>query len=338
MLKTGKKILKLLLILMLGFSNTVFSQEFYPTNIIHLFTDEGIENGNDKIAVLNEDYLSKKRFQKINDSLYVNPDSKETVSLSTFKTDKTNQLIITYLTNTSLNAFKKRLQYKELNLEKVNDNLYQMKSKDVNNQFLIDKDSLVGNTKFHRLKFILTYDKGTRFGSSRDEPNFPKSKVYPFQNTSWYFTIDYSESASYSDENELKIHFTKEKTSNRIEFTDDIHYIVTYTDKSNKPKIFKGTYYNGNDIRFDYDLDAYEKVIKNQNGTVTKILDMRPVTPSFTNPAELIQFKNTIAYFQFIFFQTYKVVYNSENEIHLFGVIHKGYPMSEPPPALPPGK
>lgn len=324
---------------MLGFSNTAFSQEFYVTNMIHLFTDEGIEEGSGQIAILNEDYLSKKRFQKINDTLYVHPDSKETVFLSTLKTEKTNQLIINYLTNTNLDAFKKRLADKELNLEKVNDNLYQMKYKDVNNQFLIDKDSLVGNTQFHHLKFILTYDKGAQFGSFGDSYNFPVSKIYPFQNTSWYFTVDYSKSAFYSDKNDLKIKLTREKTSNRIEFTDDIHYTVTYTDKSNKSKIFKGTYYNGNNVRFDYDFDEQEKAIKNKNGTITKISEMRAVTPPFISPAKLNESKNTVSYFQFIFSQPYRMIYNSENDIHLLGTIQNRYPVSEvPPPAFPAGK
>ncbi|AZA76236.1 hypothetical protein EG347_01180 [Chryseobacterium sp. G0186] len=95
--------------------------------------------------------------------MYVHPDSKETVFLSTLKTENTNQLIVNYLTHTNLSAFKKRLQDKALNLEKVNENLYQMKSREANNQFFIDKDSLVGGTQFHYFKFTLTYDKGTRF-------------------------------------------------------------------------------------------------------------------------------------------------------------------------------
>ncbi|AZA76237.1 hypothetical protein EG347_01185 [Chryseobacterium sp. G0186] len=76
---------------------------------------------------------------------------------------------------------------------------------------------------------------------------------------------------------------------------DDIHYTVTYTDKNNKPNIFKGTYDNGSSIRFDYDFDAHDKVIKNKNGTVTKISEMRPVAPSFINPAELNQSKNAVS-------------------------------------------
>ncbi|WP_164463852.1 hypothetical protein [Chryseobacterium sp. G0186] len=49
MVNTKVKLVKLLLIFMLGFSNIAFSQEFYPTNIIHLFTDEGIEEGVSKL-------------------------------------------------------------------------------------------------------------------------------------------------------------------------------------------------------------------------------------------------------------------------------------------------
>lgn len=338
MLKKGKKLLKIGSILMLGFSNMAFSQEFYPTNIIHLFTDEGIEDRSNKIAILNEDYLSKKRFQKINDSLYVNPDSKETVFLSTLITEKTNQLTVNYLTNSSLDAFKKRLQDKAFNLEKVNDNLYQMKSKEVTNQFLIDKDSLVGNTKFHHLKFILTYNKGTQFGSSTSQYIFPKSKIYPFQNTYWYFTVDYYESASYADESDLKITLTKERTPNRIEFTDDVHYIITYTDKNKKPKIFKGTYDNGSSVGFDYDFETNERTIKNKNGTTTKVSEMRPILPSYYTLAELNQLKNTVPYFQFVFSRSYDVSYNSENDIHLTRVVHNGYPMNVASPALPPAK
>ncbi|WP_106916019.1 hypothetical protein [Chryseobacterium aurantiacum] len=338
MLVTEKNILKLLLILMMGFSNMVFSQEFYPMNIRHLFTDEEMEGTNSKIAILNEDYLSKKRFQKINDSLYVQPDSKEIVFLSTLKNQKTNRLTVNYLTTSNLNAFKKRLQDKEFKLEKVNENLYQMKFKDVNNQFLIDKDSLVGNTKFHHLKFILTYDKETQFGFSTNKYNFPKSKIYPFQNTIWYFTVDYSESTSYPDESEMKIKLTKEKTTNKIEFTDDVHYTITYTDTSNKTKICKGTYDNGSSIGFDYDFEGHEKTIKNKNGTSTKISEMRPLPPSYNTPAELNQAKNTLPYFQFIFSRSYDVIYNSENDINLIGIIHSGYPMTEAPPSLPPAK
>ncbi|MFP3833610.1 hypothetical protein [Chryseobacterium sp. SIMBA_028] len=338
MLKTEKKLLSLLLILIFGFSNTAFSQEFYPMNIRHMFTDESIEIGNNTIVILNEDYLSKKRFQKISDSLYVQPDSKETVFLSTLRTSKTNQLIVNYLTTSNLNTFKKRLQDKELKLEKVNDNLYQMKFKDVNNQFLIDKDSLVGNTKFHHLKFILTYDKETQFGSSTNQYNFPKSNIYPFQNTSWYFTVDYSKSVSYSDENELKIKLTKESTPNRIEFTDDIHYTITYTDKNKKPKIFKGTYDNGSSIGFDYDFEGHERTIKNKNGTSTKISEMRSMPPSYNTQTELSQAKNTTPYFQFIFSRSYDIIYNSENDIHLMGIIRSGYPITEAPPSLPPAK
>ncbi|MDR2234838.1 MAG: hypothetical protein LBE92_01830 [Chryseobacterium sp.] len=325
-----QNILKSGAILALCFYNTVSAQEFYPLNFRHLFTDEGIESS--RLAVLNGTYLTKKGFEAVNDTVYVHPVSKEQVILSTSSTETDNKLTVSYLTESHLTHFRKRLQDKNAWLVKINDNLYEYKAKDVINQFLIDKDTLVDQRKFHQVKFMLTYKKGTRFGISTGNHDFPISTAYPLQNTTWYFTSDYTESRSYSDQNELDLKLTKEKQSHKIEFTDDIHFKVSYTDKTNKPATITGTYDSGaNSIAFSIDAEAPKPAAKTRNGIPVKVPEPIP-TPGFQDPKELDRIKNTKAYFRFIFSGGYdSTYYPGDDALHLHRTVYKGFPRAERP-------
>lgn len=89
-----KKILTLLLVSI--FHISCFSQTIFPDDIQKIITDEKLF-GNE-ILKFNEFYISNLDLKKINDSLFFNNKTKETLSLSRFK--KTNKIygIINYLT------------------------------------------------------------------------------------------------------------------------------------------------------------------------------------------------------------------------------------------------
>ena len=287
--------IKLLVSLFYLIANQSISQEFYPLNFPQLITDEGIDQ--EQLAELNSSYLSRKGFESVTDSLYINPRSKEKVMLSSKKVGDLLQVEIRYFTNGKhLGKFKNRLKDKELGLSQINENLYDQNSGNFKTRIEIAEDLVVEDQKFDLIKVSFIYRKNE---SSR-KYIFPLQNNYPFQNTSWNFDISYKKSDNYSDRNEIKIKLTKENSTNRIEFIDDLNYVITFTDKNKKVQKLKGTYRNYLGLDFKTDYEKKVKKAQPKNG-IPSVPELEHVPFHYIEVAEINQVKNMRKYFEFFF-------------------------------------
>ena len=300
MMKTKKQISLLLIFFAITWSSFAFCQDFFPANFKNIITDD---NTQDSQFVLNEFYLLEKSFGRINDSLYIHPESKEIISLLTVKNNNKVSVFTNYYTNTQLDKFRKRLQQNDLGFKKMNENLYQLTFENIKIQFLLEQNILIDGKKMNAIKYIFQYDKDAKSGLVY----FPNKWIHPLQNTSWFFDVDYKKSTRYKNEYEMKIKLSKEKSLYKIEFTDDVHYKITYNDKNNKPQIFTGTYENNGKMSFNYDEIRKEKLIKTSAGTTVKLVEKALPHPTFVDVEELENIKKTAVYFQFLFSRSYKI-------------------------------
>lgn len=324
----NRKIIRLLTIvaLMSGAGNILSAQQFYPIHFINMFTDEGAEKNN--IAILNEMYLVTAGFNRVNNMLYVHPENKEKVMLSTRKKEKRNEITVTYLTNSNPKIFKERLEDKDSGFEKIDENTYQTKNGTIINKFLIDKDTIVDHKKYYPVKYTLMYDKGTKFNISDERNTFPVTGIYPFQHTTWYFKVSYEASKAHSDENNIDIILGKEETPYKIEFTDDENFKITYRDKKGQSRIWNGKYFNDkSDIDFRY--AETPETSKDKNGKI-----LHPVPAFFYDPKELAKAEGTLDYFQFIFLRGYEPTYHTGNgTMKLTSRVYVGSPRRDHKPA-----
>ncbi|KEY17726.1 hypothetical protein [Kaistella antarctica] len=285
--------IKFLIILFLGICQKSFSQEFYPTNISSIITDENLLDK--QLAKLNKSYLFKKGFEFVNDSISVNKNTLEKITLSTTEKDNLIHLTINYLTfRNSLLNLKKRLQDPELNLTKINENLYEIKYEKYETKIEIIKNLEVKSKPFYLIKTTIIYEK------PRDNRYiFPLKTIYPFQNTTWYFDLDYKISKSNSEENIIKIILKKDKSNYKIMFLDDINFIIIFNNVKNISEQINGKYYNNSNIVFSID---YE-IRKGQNG----MPNVQEINANYLKIIELNKLKNTKKYFEFFFNRTFQI-------------------------------
>lgn len=292
---------KILLFLFFLITNQSISQEFYPLNFSQIITDEAF--GQVQLPKLNSSYLSKKGFESVSDSLCINHNSRERVILSSTKVGDLLQVEISYFTNGKhLSKFKNRLKDKELGLSQINENLYDQNSGNFKTRIEIAEDLVVEDQKFNLIKVSFIYQKDE---NSR-KYIFPLENNYPFQNTSWNFDISYKKSDNYSDRNEIKIKFTKDNSTNRIEFIDDLNYVITFTDKNKKVQKLKGTYRNYLGLDFKTDYEKKEKKAQPKNG-IPSVPEVEHVPFHYMEVAEINQVKNMRKYFEFFFNHSFDV-------------------------------
>ncbi|MBB4106703.1 hypothetical protein [Pedobacter zeae] len=319
MISKKQIVFPLLFMLLCGY---VHGQEFFPSNFIHLVTDE-TGQGN-KPVILNEVYLKKKGFNRINDTLYVHPLSHEKLVLHAIYTGNESLIQVSYFLNHSLDQFRLSLQNQDLQLQKVNENHYQSVADQYNIHFLLKTGQTVGGKKMNAIVFNFKFKNGTRINSS-SQYNFPVSGLYPFQHTKWFFTIEYQKSAKYGDETDLYIRLSKEKTPNTIEFLNDLEFSATYLDKNGKPQTLSGTYNNGQTIAFQTRYPTKSKTIKYKDGKTVRTEEVLPAPLPVYNSAGLNKLKNTAAYFHVFFNQSYQVA-QYQNCLLLTGKLYDGNP------------
>ncbi|MGE8243023.1 MAG: hypothetical protein ACN6PD_10055 [Sphingobacterium sp.] len=311
----NRKIVKLFTLMLFAccMGKSLSAQQFYPMHFIQLFTDEGVSEND--IARLNRNYLVPAGFQEVSDTLFVHPQHKERVLLSARQLGDKNELLLTYLTTGDLKVFRERLAAKEGGFEKVDENTYQLPFKNPINKFMIGKDTVIDTKRFHTIKYLLIYDRGHRFHFSADHCTFPATETYPLQHTTWYFTANYERAQSNSEYNDISVIFSKEKTksSNKIEFVDDINFKITYTDQKKKVHVYRGAYQNyKSDIFFRYDGGEWSD--RDKTGRALHVPDERDMgTESFFyDPKSFAQAEGTLRYFRFIFSKSYKSSYNTD--------------------------
>ncbi|MCS4229068.1 hypothetical protein [Sphingobacterium sp. BIGb0165] len=311
----NRKIVKLLTLMLFAccMGKSLSAQQFYPMHFIQLFTDEGVREN--EIVRLNENYLLPTGFEHVNDTLYLHPQNKERVVLSARRMGDKNELLLTYLTASDLKVFRERLEGEGAGFERVDDNTYQLPFKNPVNKFMIGKDTVIDNKRFHTIKYLLIYDRGQRFPFSADHCTFPATETYPLQHTTWYFTANYERAQSNSEYNDISVIFSKEKTkgSNKIEFVDDINFKITYIDQKKKAHVYRGTYQNyKSDIFFRYDGGEWSD--RDRTGRALHVPDERDMgTESFFyDPKSFAQAEGTLRYFRFIFSKSYKSSYNTD--------------------------
>lgn len=322
-------IIRLLFVLGCSFSIVAQAQEFYPVHFRELFTDEGVESS--QIARLNGNYLSRKGFEYVNDSLYVHPQSHERVLLSTEQISGMNELVVYYFCSNNLDQFRRRLQDESAYLEQLSLNHYQAIFGQVSNAFIISQDTLVDNVVLHPVRFVLKYPQETKFSFSTERFTFPVNDIFPLQHTTWYFNIKYDESTSFSSQNQINMVLTQEEQPYKIEFIDDIHFKVSYVGKNKKMQSVGGTYGHGySTLVFRSELEKEEEILRYVNGV--PLYKKIPVAPSFYTPEQLNQVKNTPAYFQFIFSLSYDFIYyGGDNKFNLSGMAYQDYPTQAGP-------
>lgn len=309
----NRKILRLLSLLMLicGMVNSLFAQKFFPRNFILLYTDEGVPEN--KIAKLNAAYLLPTGFQRVDDSLYIHPQTKERLLLSTRQQDNKNELLLTYLTAADLTVFRARLLDYEPKLEQIDANTYQATFNNPVVKYMIAGDTVMDTKRLHTIKFLLIYDKGQKFPFSSDNYTFPATETYPLQHTTWYFTAKYERSPSNSEYNEMRLIFSKEKTVYKIEFVDDINFKITYTDPKKKAHVYQGQYQNyKSDISFFNPQGGWSE--KDKTGRALAISDEQYMgTESFyEDPKKFAEAAGTARYFRFIFSNNYQSIYHPD--------------------------
>lgn len=315
-------------LLLVLFSCHAYGQDFFPSNFIHLITDETGQK--DKFTILNEAYIREKGFNKINDSLYIHPASNEKLVLNTNNTGNESSIKITYYLNTGLDKFRSSLQNLDLQLKRLNENLYQSLSDQYKLQFLLKPDLMIAGKKMNAIVFSLKFKNGTRFNSS-SEYNFPITDLYPFQHTTWFFTVNYEKAKKYSDETDLIINLTKIKSPNKVEFLNDLEFKIIYLDKSNTQQILTGSYNNGQTISFSAQYPTKSKNIKYKNVKTIRVHEVPPTSIPVFDAYDLDKLKNSFAYFQFFFNQSYQVE-KYPNRILLTGKLYNGNPTTSPMP------
>lgn len=300
-----------LLVLIFCMDKGLFAQKFYPRNFIHLYTDEGVQA--DKIARLNRNYLLPTGFQEVNDSLYIHPQTKERLSLSTRQQDNKNELLLTYITAADLSVFRARLLDYEPKLEQIDANTYQAAFNNPVVRYMIAGDTVIDNKRLHTIKFLLIYDKGQKFPFSSDNYTFPVTETYPLQHTTWYFTAKYERSPSNSEYNEMRIIFGKEKTAYKIEFVDDINFKLTYTDPKKKTHVYQGQYQNyKSDISFFNRQDGWSDKDKTGRALATPGEQYMGKDSFYEDPKKFAEEAGTARYFRFIFLNNYQATYHSD--------------------------
>jgi len=289
--------------------NRLFAQKFYPMNFVHLYTDEGVSKN--EVAILNPIYLPSAGFERVDDTLYINKQNKEQVMLSTRQYDNKNEVLLTYRTVADLKIFKERLQEYQPKLEQTDAHTYQATFKNPLIKFMIMEDTVIDNKRFRDIKFLLVYDKGQKFPFSSDNCTFPITETYPFQNTTWYFSAKYDRSPSSSESNAMQLILGKEKTAYKIEFVDDIHFKVTYTDPKKKAHVYQSTY-NSYKSEISFYANSYEWADKDKMGRalVTMPEKYAGADSFFYDPKNFARAAGTARYFRFIFSKSYRWLYH----------------------------
>ncbi|WP_104385456.1 hypothetical protein [Sphingobacterium sp. HMA12] len=310
------KTAKLLSLLMwiCGLGNSLFAQKFYPRNFILLYTDEGVQA--DKIAQLNQSYLLPTGFQRVNDSLYIHPQTKERLSLSTRQQDNKNELLLTYLTAVDLSVFRARLLDYEPKLEQIDAHTYQATFNNPVVKYMIPGDTVIDNKRLHTIKFLLIYDKGQKFPFSSDNYTFPATETYPLQHTTWYLTAKYERSPSNSEYNEMRLIFGKEKTAYKIDFVDDINFKITYTDPKKKTHVYQGEYQNyKSDISFFNRQGGWSDKDKSGRALATPGEQYMGKESFYEDPKKFAEAAGTARYLRFIFSNNYQSIYHPDLDL-----------------------
>ncbi|WP_343564018.1 hypothetical protein [Sphingobacterium sp.] len=312
----NRKIVTLLCLLVFisCMGNRLFAQKFYPMNFVHLYTDEGISKN--EVAILNPIYLPAAGFERINDTLYINKQNKEQVMLSTRKDDDKNEVLLTYRTVADLKIFKERLQEYQPKLEQTDAHTYQATFKNPLIQFIIMEDTVINNKRFRDIKFLLRYDKGQKFSFSSDNCAFPITATYPFQNTTWYFSAKYERSSSSSEYNDMRLILSREKTAYKIEFVDDIHFKVTYTDPKKKAHIYQSRY-NNYKSEINFYANSFEWADKDNMGRALETMPEKYAGSDsfFGDPKNFARAAGSARYFRFIFSKSYRCLYHIDGGV-----------------------
>lgn len=161
---------------------------------------------------------------------------------------------------------------------------------------------------------------------------------YPLKKTIWYFNTYYEKSDSNPDQNDLKVILGKQKTNYKIEFTDDEHFVVSYTDKTGLSYINSGKYSLDNSlISFIY--DKKQEIRKDKNGKVIQgYPEPQQLTPAFYDPKDFHSSKGTRRYFQFLFSMDYEAVYYKKGTLlELNAKVISEFPGNRNMPTLPVG-
>ena len=278
---------------------------------------------------MNNEYLAPKGFERINDTVFIHPNSKEIFSLLSSRVKNQYFIYFNYFTNSKLDKIRKQLQSESMNFKKINDNLYEQTHKKYKLQFILENNVEIDGRKMNALKGVLQYEVGTKFDSNSNY-NFKFVRDYPFQNSTWYFDVICKNSKNYSDIFVVDINLTKEKTPYKIDFIDDKNFKVTYLDRNKKAKIFSGTYSSGQDISFTYPYPVSEKITKNAKGETMKLTTLPPVL-YLDNAEDLNKTKDSVDYFYFLFNKSYEWNLSSSSTINFSNSVHVGNPRETMP-------
>ncbi|WP_296151454.1 hypothetical protein [uncultured Flavobacterium sp.] len=304
--------IKLFLFLLVTISQKSFSQEFYVTNLSEIITDENLKDN--QLAKLNKSYLSKKGFELVTDSLAENFDTKEKIKLSSEKRNNFHHLTISYFTlGKNLEKFRTRLQDKKMNFTKISPNLYEQKYKTSVAKIEILKDSSTINQSYYLIKSSLIYEKS----SFNKKYIFRLKPIYPLQNTTWYFDLNYTKSQGYSDKNIIEVLLKKDISNYKIDFIDDIHYIITFVDAKKVSRKLTGTYDNDNGEKIHFHTDYVASEIEPKSKSRIKYMQEERIPPvDYIEIEKLNKLKNTIKYFEFFFNHSFQIL-ESTNKITL---------------------
>ncbi len=307
----NKKIAKLLKLLLVVccINGNLYAQQFYPRNFLLLFTDQEVPAN--EIAVLNQTYLLPAGFQRLDDTHYIHPQRNERLSLSARQLDNKNEILLTYFTPVDLKVFRERLLNHEPELEQTDADTYQAKFKNPVLKYMIGKDTVVNNKRLHRIKFLLIYEKGQKFPFSSENCTFPVTETYPLQHTTWYFTANYERSQSNSEYNEMRLIYGKEKTAYKIEFVDDIHFKVTYTDQKKQAHVYQGKYQNYKSDIYFFNLEGgWSDRDKTGRALESPPENYMGAKSFLTDPKNFAEAAGTARYLRFIFSKSYVATYN----------------------------
>jgi len=239
-------------------------------------------------GLINTKYLNQIGFYPINDSVFTTKNN-EQVLIFQYKLDdpKFYQVSINYLLDSTinLNRFLERCGDNAMNEYKKTNSFFieETYSKDVKHfSLLIQKNKEFQGKKYadiqYNFKKNLINDEGKPYRWFKYENNLSES--FPFQNTVWYFDTKVIKEKKDSDGDYrviTEIYFSQApKYPNKIEFVNDIDFIVNYT-INNVVKKIKGDYntevMNGNfnqeqDIRFN--IEVKNKTVSNPKTIVKK--------------------------------------------------------------------
>jgi len=216
------------------FSLFSFSQTIFPDDIKKVVTDENLSEN--KILKFNDFYLSNLDFKKINDTLYSDNKTKETISITSFKQANKVYSIINYFTvGNHWDDFEKGL--KDFKITNITAKTFIAEYKDYKDYKIeLLEDSLVQNNKLKHLRFSFAYEKAGEL----DKPFFPIKTEYPFHYSVWYFDVKLK-----PEQNKTyfpTIFLKKEKTNKKIEFLDKNNILISYVDENNILQKIKGRY------------------------------------------------------------------------------------------------